>query len=293
MGSIPGLRATGQKVWSRLLRGEQVFQGFASAGPDPKWRALRQEVELAAALGKSTQRERAAQLARVLDAVSALAQAHGLNEQDLQALRAGSARQGPVAGIKRQIKQRASGVVAQVWTGSGAAAALRKQTDRMSPRSIATTLVKRQLERTFAPERRVKKNKRAPFVLRVGRPPTAPAARARRPQLIAASLLHLPRLQRQMMALRRGADVALSTARMSLVRLPASPIGREHVAAAGVLLWSGRSGLQLTYEVASAGAQLFLRSYLYPRVLRYLTAGLRTGVALREVATARVLPPAR
>jgi hypothetical protein len=103
-------------------------------------------------------------------------------------------------------------------------------------------------------------------------------------------------LQRQVMALRRSADVALttlSTAKLGLVRLPASPIGREQFAAAGVLLWSGRSGLQLTYEVASAGAQLFLRSYVFPRVLRYLTAGLRTGVALREVATARILPPAR
>jgi hypothetical protein len=72
-----------------------------------------------------------------------------------------------------------------------------------------------------------------------------------------------------------------------------SPRAREHVAAAGVLLYSGRSGLQLTYEVASAGAQLFLRSYVFPRMLRYLTAGLRTGVALREVSAARVLRPAR
>lgn len=299
MGSIPGLRAKGQKVWSRFVRGEQAFSSFANAAPDPEWQALRLEVERVAALGKSSQRERAAQLARVLDAVSALAEAHGLSELELSALRAGRASRGSRAmtGIKRQIKQRASGVVAQVWTGSGAAAAVRKQADKMSPRSIATTLVKRQLQRTFAPvERRVstiKKGKRAPFVLRVGRPQAAPAARAHRPQLIAASLLHLPRLQRQVMALRRGADVALSTARMGLVHLPPSPIGREHVAAASVLLWSGRSGLQLTYEVASAGAQLFLRSYVFPRVLRYLTAGLRTGVTLREVATARVLPPVR
>jgi hypothetical protein len=290
MGSLPGLKATGQKVWSRFVRGEQAFAGFSSALPDPKWQALRLEVERVAAT--SSPHERAAQLARVLDAVSALAQAHGLSEVELNALRTGGVNPRSVAGIKRQLKQRASGVVAQVWNGSGAAAAVRKQTDRMSPRSIATTLVKRQLARTFTSQRtltKAKTVKRAPFVLRVGRP----RAGAARPQLIAASLLHLPRLQRQVMALRRSADVALSTAKLGLVRLPASPIGREHVAAAGMLLWSGRSGLQLTYEVASAGAQLFLRSYVFPRVLRYLTAGLRTGVTLREVATARVLPPAR
>ena len=290
MGSFPSVRATGQKVWSRFVRGEQSFSGFASAAPEPEWQALRTEVERMAVVGKISPQERAAQLARVLDAVSALAEAHGLSELELQALRAGrvSVRTRAIAGLKL----RARGVVAQVWTSSGAAAAVRKQTDRLSPRAIAGTLVKRQLQRTFGPTRHMNKTKtvkRAPFVLRVGRP----ASRARRPQLIAASLLHLPRLQRQMMALRRGADVALSTARSGLVRLPASPIGREHVAAAGVLLWTGRSGLQLTYEVASAGAQLFLRSYVFPRVLRYLTAGLRTGVTLREVATARVLPPAR
>jgi hypothetical protein len=292
MGSIPGLRATGQKVWSRFVRGEQPFAGFSSAAPGPEWHALRREVERVASLGQISSQERAVQLARVLDAVSVLAEAHGLSDLELNALRASSPRARAMAGFKRQLKQRASGVVQQVWTGSGAAAAVRKQTDKLSPRSLAGTLVKRQLQRTFAPERHVnktKKVKRAPFVLRVGRP----AARTQRSQLIAASLLHLPRLQRQVMALRRGADVALSTARSGLVRLPASPIGREHVAAAGVLLWSGRSGLQLTYEVASAGAQLFLRSYVLPRVLRYLTTGLRTGVALREVATARVLPPAR
>lgn len=294
MGSFPGVRATGQKVWSRFVRGEQSFSGLSSAAPDPEWQALRIEVERVASMGRIPPQERAAQLARVLDAVSALAEAHGLSELELQALRTGrvSVRTRAIAGIKRQLEQRARGVVAQVWTGSGAAAAVRKQTDKLSPRAIAGTLVKRQLQRTFAPERhasKTKKLKRAPFVLRVGRP----AARARRPQLVAASLLHLPRLQRQVMALRRGADVALSTARSGLVRLPASPLGREHVAAAGVLLWTGRSGLQLTYEVASAGAQLFLRSYVFPRVLRYLTAGLRTGVTLRDVATARILPPAR
>jgi hypothetical protein len=242
----------------------------------------------------------------VLDAVATLAAAHGLSEAELNALRAGSAKPGPwgLMGPRAvaELKLRASGVVAQVWS-SGPATAVRRQTDRMTPRSIATALVKRQLVRTARSFRarqpqlnkvnKVNKIKRArtAFVLRVGRPPAAAAGRAHGPQLIAATLLHLPRLQRQVMALTRSADAAFSTAK--LVRMPLHPIGREHVAAASVLVRSGRSGLQLTYEVASAGAQLFLRRYVLPRVLRYLTAGLRTGVSLREVATARVLPPAR
>lgn len=258
----------------------------AAADVERAWQALRIELERASGLGRRSQRQRAAQLARVLDAVSALAEAHGVSEQELSALRAGE-RVSTVEGLTRQLKQRASGVVAQVWTGSGAAAAVRKQTDRISAQSLASALVKLQLQRTFSLEGN---GRRAPFVLRVGRPATVHTPGS---PLIAASLLHLPpRLQRQALlgvALRRGADVALSTARAGFLRLPAPPIAREHVAAAEVLLSSGRSGLQLSYEVASAGAQSFLRSHVYPRVLRYLTAGLRTGIALREIAAARVL----
>lgn len=262
-----------------MVRGEPPL---GSERQDPKLQALRIEVERVATARSAP--ERAAQLARVLDAVSALAQAHGVSELELNALRA---QPRSVARIKRQLKLRAGVVAARVWAGSGAAAAVRKQTARISPRSIATTLVKRQLTQSFGsargPVNPVTKSGRSAFVLRGGR--------AREPQLIAASLLHLPRLRRQVMALRRSADVALSSATRGLASLPASRSGGEHAAAAGVLLRSGRSGLQLTYEVASASAQLLLGSYLLPRMLRYLSAGLHTGVALREVATARVLPP--
>jgi hypothetical protein len=271
-------------------------------------------------LAARSSRERAAQLAAVIRAVSALAEAHGLSQSELEALRAGVSPHS-VAGFKRELRQRARGAVAQVWSAGGSVALRGQKALGLSPRSLATALLKRQLKRVSpstragwmpglprlllgaprdlllgaprdllrgAPRdllRGVSTRARSPFVLRVGRP----GGHTRGTQLIAASLLHLPRLQRQVMALRRSADVALHT--VKLVRLPASPIGSEHVAAAGLLLRSSRSGLQLTYEVASAGAQLFLRSYVFPRVLRYLSAGLSTGVALREVANARVLPP--
>jgi hypothetical protein len=284
-------------VLSRILSGDRAEPDLnarvsAKAIPDAKLQALRLEVERVS--GARSQAERAAQLARVLDAVSVLAKSHGLSEAELATLRAGK-RVGPrlVAGLKRQLKQRARGAVAQMWSAS-AAVVVRDPRVRLTPGSIATELLKRKLLRTTRPiGSTTPARARVPFVVRVGRPSSASAGRlARGRQLIAASLLHLPRLQRQVMAiraLRRGAGVALSTAK--LMRLPSSPTGREHVTAASVLLWSGRSGLQLTYEVATAGAQLFLRSYVYPRVLRYLSAGLSSGVALREVATARVLRP--
>lgn len=284
MASLPSLRATGQKVWSRIRR--QDHERLSAAAADAKLRALRMEVERVA-LARS-QRERAAQLARVLEAVSEVAAAHGLSQAELDAWRTGQT--GAVAGLKRQLRQRATGVVTQVWNVGVPLAARGQKALGLTPSAIASTLIKRELKRApgaFGSAAR-KRWVRSPFVLRVGRP-GRPNARsnAHEPQLIAASLLHLPRLQRQMMALRRSIDSA------RLVRLPASPISREHVAAAGELLRSGRSGLQLTYEVASAGAQLFLRSYVFPRVLRYLSTGLSTGVAMREVVTARVLPPSR
>jgi hypothetical protein len=306
MASLPSLRVTGHRVWSRIRRTDHTARDrdlSSQTAADAKLQALRIEVERVASARSG--RERAAQLARVLQAVSVLAEAHGLSQADLEDLRAG--RSGVIPGLKRHLKRRARGVVAQVWNVSGSLAtrAVRGQKALgLTPGSIATALLKRQLSRAprllFA-NRRPKRARtgwlpalrlpglplsgraRAPYVVRVGG-----AGRARGPQLIAASLLHLPRLQRQIMALGRSA-VALRTA--TLVRLPTSPINREHVAAAGLLLRSGRSGLQLTYEVATAGAQLFLRSYVFPRVLRYLSAGLSTGVALREVAPARVLPP--
>lgn len=289
MASLPSLRATGQMVWSRLLAHDAEPRSRAVA--DAKLQALRLAVERVA-LARS-QRERAAQLARVLSAVNALAEAHGLSQAELDALRAGSPVS--VSGLKRQLKQRASGVVAQVWSVSGPLAARGRKALGLTPSSIASTLIKRELRRVpFARKRLLPgvtpiatKRVRSPFVLRVGRPGSA---RAHAPQLIAASLLHLPRLQRQMLALRRSADAALHSAKLVRLPLPASPIGREHVAVAGELLRSGRSGLQLTYEVATAGAQLFLRSYVFPRVLRYLSAGLSGSVAMREVVTARVLP---
>lgn len=288
MASLPSLRATGQKVWSRIRRQDQ--ERLSGAAADAKLRALRIEVERVA-LARS-QRERAAQLARVLSAVSELAAAHGLSQAELDALRAGRAGPtGAVSGIKdikRELRQRATGVVTQVWNVGVPLAARGQKALGLTPSAIASTLLKRELKRAPRAFRSVARQRwvRSPFVLRVGRP--GPSS-AHEPQLIAASLLHLPRLQRQMAALRRSADAALHTAK--LVRLPASPIAREHVVAASELLRSGRSGLQLTYEVASAGAQLLLRSYVFPRVLRYLTTGLSTGVAMREVVTARVLPP--
>ncbi|HET8935165.1 MAG TPA: hypothetical protein VFN67_17070 [Polyangiales bacterium] len=278
MASLPSLRATGQKVWSRIRRQDHE----RSAAADAKLRALRLEVERVG-LARS-RRERAAQLARVLTAANELAAAHGVSPAELDALRAG--RTGAVAGIKRQLRQRATGVVTQMWNVGVPLAARGQRALGLTPSAIASTLIKRELQRAPRAFGMVTRQRwvRSPFVLRVGRPGPS---RAREPQLIAASLLHLPRLQRQMLALGRSLGSA------KLVRLPASPIGREHVAAANDLLRSGRSGLQLKYEVASAGAQLFLRSYLLPRVLRYLSAGLSTGVALREVVTARVLPPSR
>lgn len=280
MASLPSLRATGQKVWSRIRR--QDHEHLSAAVADAKLRALRLEVERVA-LARS-QRERAAQLARVLTAVSEVAAAHGLSQAELDALRAG--RTGAVAGLKRELRHRATDVVAQVWSVGVPLAARGQKALGLTPSAIASRLIKRELERAPRAFGSVARKRwvRSPFVLRVGRPGPS---RAHEPQLIAASLLHLPRLQRQVLALRRSLGSA------KLVRLPASPIGREHVAAAGELLRSGRSGLQLTYEVASAGAQLFLRSYVFPRVLRYLTTGLSTGVAVREVVTARALPPSR
>lgn len=295
MASLPSLRATGHKVWSRLLRPDH--EPLSRAAADAKLQALRSAVERVAAA--RSPRERAAQLAHVLSAVDALAEAHGLSQAELAALRAGSPMSiASVAGLKRQLKRRASVVVAQVWSVGVPLAARGQKALGLTPSSLASTLIKRELRRVPLVRKRVvpdlAKRARSPFVLRIGRPAPQGSASARvpRPQLIAASLLHLPRLQRQMLALRRSADAALHSAKLVRLPLPASPIGREHVAAAGVLLRSGRSGLQLTYEVASAGAQLFLRSYVFPRVLRYLSAGLSGGVAMREVATARVLPRA-
>jgi hypothetical protein len=279
MGGLPSLRATGQKVWSRFRDARAPFDHLR----DNKFQALRLEVERVTA-ARSAQ-ERATQLARVLDAVSALAEAHGLSDAELSALRTGRARTSSVAALKRQIKLRASGVVAQVWSASPVSpvnVAFRVGTlSAAVPTAFAAGVLKRKL----LGAKTKKKPARTRVVLRVGR---SGQGRARM-QLVAASMLHLPRLQRQLVALRRGADRA-----MQGVRLPALPsTATEHIATAGLILRSSRSGMRLTYEVASAGAQLFLRSYLFPRMLRYLSAGLTTGVALREVATARVLPPAR
>jgi hypothetical protein len=303
MGSLPSLRATGHKVWSRIRSGDRELRELlgretAASAHDAKMQALRQAVERVATVRSPA--ERATQLARVLDAVSAVAAAHGLNEADLDALRVGRPLRARVAaGIKRQVKRRAANAAAHVWT-AGTSLALPEQRVGLSAAGLAAELLKRTLLSSaglpvmqpapaVAPTSTVgglAGRGRAAFVLRVGRVRKSPDGRARRPQLIAASLLHLPRLQRQVVALRRGADVAIS--RVKLVRLPASPLAVQHVAAAGILLRSSRSGLQLTYEVATAGAQLFLRRYVMPRVLRYLSAGLSNGVA-----TVRVLPPAR
>jgi hypothetical protein len=380
MGSLPSLRATGQKMWTRIrpnlssvtplafarvsALGSQrdlqrgVQRDLQTAESEARLQALRVEVERLSAVRSNV--ERATQLARVLDAVSAMAEAHGLSQAELTALRRVpldrvAITSGPL-GLRQQLKQRATDVVAQVWAQGPFTSISELAFGAVAPRLsdldlphavVAKPRVKQAVP--AGPNRRVafvpalgrwpmwsgahKPRARSPFVLRVGAGRTAGRAGM---QLVAASLLHLPRLHRQLVAVRRGADIAMQGAGFAmqgasfamqgasfamqgagfaiqtakLVRLQATnPVAkrpsksftnsvrstsvprpeRAHAGAtaASLLLWSGRSSLQLTYEIASAGAQLLLRRYVLPRVLRYLTSSVKR----REIAPARPLRP--
>lgn len=341
MGSLPSLRLSGRKVWSRIRQGGldglgaglRVIDGLqldfdldGLARFDgivrPRKRgglaqALVAEAQRAAAAG--SQAERKAQLARVLDAVAALAEAHGIREAELSALRVQrGSRSQTVQGLRQQLQERASGVVAQmrfhgrtpgapgtpgtprtVSLGARTAGSAGATRTRRAMHVAAVSAVAR--EAASAVAGRAGQDARAgtrmsrggapaasrSFSLRIGPARVGVPGASVPMRLVAASLLHLPRLHRQLMTVRHAADFARST--LQLARAPARPLAAQNVVAAAVLLASGRSGLQVTYRIASAGAQLWLRRYVLPRVMRYV-AGVTVS---REVLLARPLPPLR
>lgn len=228
----PSLSSVTQPMFAR---GRVPLRGESEA----RLQALRSEVERLSTVRSNV--ERATQLARVLEAVSAMAEAHGLNYAELNALRSVPLERvvsplGPL-GLRQQLKQRATDVVSQVWEQGaftsiselafGAAAARGAEPARAvvsEPRSSAAGTATSSRRAAFSPAlsrwttwSRAHKPRtaaaRSPFVLRVG--PGRAAGRAGM-QLIAASLLHLPRLHRQIVAVRRGADIALQGAGIAM-----------------------------------------------------------------------------
>ena len=102
----PWLKSAGQQVWTRIRRGllthEQELQ-----------ESLQREVEQ---LGEArTNVQRATQLARVLDAVFAIAEAHELTEAQVSALREArpASRAVPVVELARKLESRALQVIEQ------------------------------------------------------------------------------------------------------------------------------------------------------------------------------------
>src|SRR5262245_30756842 len=110
MGSLPSLRATGHRVWNLIGVAPVVGRGAQRGESEARLQALRDEVERLSAVRSNV--ERATQLARVLDAVTAMAETHGLSEPELHALRVGVAGEreplavtpGPL-GLRQQLKQ--------------------------------------------------------------------------------------------------------------------------------------------------------------------------------------------
>ena len=106
----PWLKSAGQQVWTRIRRGlgaqEQELQ-----------ESLRREVEL---LGEvRTNVQRATQLARVLDAVYAIAEAHEFTAAQLAALREARpvSKVESVMELARKLETRAVQVIEQMWGG--------------------------------------------------------------------------------------------------------------------------------------------------------------------------------
>jgi hypothetical protein len=237
-----------------------------------------------------TSAQRATQLARVLDAVSALAEAHGLNEGQLQALRRQQPKttaqtQVPVSvpverplGLKQQLKVRAVSAVARAWAGPRSDASVAGGVGAEGARAkskisrLTSMVPSRALRKTRGA---AQSNGRQFFSVRhmlpanIGRSAVAIAGSHAGSglRLVAASLLHMPRLHRRAASSR---PVALAVSAAPLARQQTSSHVADGFTAAALLLWSGRSGLQLTYQIASAGAQLWLRRHVLPRVLRYV-----------------------
>jgi hypothetical protein len=292
MGSLPSFRMTGRQVWSRIRNsgfGDAPSQRRAQAG---LMQTLVFEVQRVSEARTSAQR--ATQLARVLDAVSALAEAHGLNEGQLQALRRQQPKttaQTPVPvpapvsvpverplGLKQQLKVRAVSAVARAWAGPRSDASVAGGVGAEGARAkskisrLTSMVPSRALRKTRAA---AQSNGRQFFSVRhmlpanIGRSAVAIAGSHAGSglRLVAASLLHMPRLHRRAASSR---PVALAVSAAPLARQQTSSHVADGFTAAALLLWSGRSGLQLTYQIASAGAQLWLRRHVLPRVLRYV-----------------------
>jgi hypothetical protein len=106
----PWLKSAGQQVWTRIRRGllthEQELQ-----------ESLQREVEQLS--GARTNVQRATQLAKVLDAVFAIADAHELTEAQVSALREvrPASRAVPVVELARKLESRALQVIDQMLGG--------------------------------------------------------------------------------------------------------------------------------------------------------------------------------
>lgn len=264
MAGLPSLRATGRKVWSRIRSGRDAESELL--------RALEGQVARMS-LGQA-RAERAAQIARVLDLASALAAEADISEAEVQALRAARTARVPVVqGLTKQLTVRASDAVQQ----------MRRHTEALGSVRARVSQVELQL-----PLHRAgwSVRPRPLFVVRVGRPAVADAGQRAQPRLVAASLLPLPHLKRRIVTLRRSADLAISTVKL-VQASPASDLSQQ-LAAATVLVWSGRTSLQMTYRIAAASAQLLLRSYVLPRVVSVVR-----DVAARRAAPRVLLPPSR
>jgi hypothetical protein len=249
-------------MWSRLRAGDLAGARSRRDAHAALLQTLLFEAQRVAE-ARTTQ-HRAAQLARVLDAVSALAAAHGIDEKQIQAQRRASTKAVAKAqpGVARLGLRAAGAVASKVWVATGRPGARAVSSASVLPAARAWMIGARILARAPLGARRALPG-------RVGRVAVAIAgSHANGLRLVAASLLHLPRLQR------RVAAVALPQPIVprgnALVLRAGRSLTPEGFNAAALLLWSGGAGLQLSYQVATAGAQLWLRRHVIPRVLRYI-----------------------
>lgn len=279
----PWLRSAGQQVWTRLRRGLGTREAELQA-------ALQHEVEQLRDARSNVQR--ATQLARVLDAVFALAEAHELSEAQLSALREPrpAPRVAPVVELARKLERSAVQVIDQVLgvepapvAGGELRTQLRVRTDGLGLEALVSWLAAGPAHKR-APRSEQRTAPSLPPSAASGRSalrkhlPLPAAALAERVTELAAELrLPLPRSGPASRRADLAADVrveraGVDAARASLLWSPSELSLRlrvTHQTALEALQWlSAHNRAELTLWLLSRGTRLVLRKWVAPQLAR-------------------------